>query len=316
MRALVTGATGFVGAALVRELLADGIEVQALVRPNADVRNLAGLNVGIANGDVRDLDSLTAATAGCSWVFHLAAFYSTREADARAMYEINVQGTENVLKAARLCGAERVVHCSTIGTIGRSEDGALPTEDTPFNLWETSSHYARSKYLAESVALTEARQGLPVVVVNPCAPVGPRDSKPSSSGQRILDVLHGRLPSYLQGGINHVAVEDVARGHILAAQRGRTGERYILGNANLMLEDFLRLVEKAARMRAPRPANVWNPLARLRAARAAASSHKPQALVCDCSKAIIQLGLPQTPLDIAFARAVTWFRENDYVRRP
>lgn len=313
MRAFVTGATGFVGAALLRELLVDRVEVCALVRPDANLRNLAGLDITIASGDLRDAASLAAAMEGCAWVFHVAAHYGTKESDADLMYAVNVQGTQNLLQAARSAGVARIVHCSTIGTIGRTSDGSLPNEDTPFNLWQNASHYARSKYQGECAALDAAASGLPVVVVNPCAPVGMRDIKPSSSGQRILDVLNGKLPSYLGGGINHIAVEDVARGHILAAQRGRAGQRYILGNRNLMLRDFLDLVEHASGVPAPRPRSGFNPLAFLRRKPVPAGGAKPAALVCDCTKAVSELGLPQTSLDMAFFQAVRWFRENGYL---
>jgi len=311
MRALVTGATGFVGAALVRELLDDGVAVRALARPTADLCNLAGLPVSIVTGDLLDEASLRTAMDGCAWVFHVAAYYGTADRDADLMYSVNVDGTHNILKAAGAAGVQRIVHCSTIGTIGRTSDGSLPDEKTPFNLWQTASHYARSKYQAECAALEAAAAGLPVVVVNPCAPIGPRDIKPSSSGQRIIDVLHGKLPSFLDGGINHIAVHDVARGHILAAQHGRIGQRYILGNRNLVLNDFLDLVERASGMRVARPPRRWNPLGVLRSGRAGAGA-KPLALVCTCSKAISELGLPQTPLDAAFTQAVQWFRENGY----
>lgn len=321
MRAFVTGGTGFVGAALVRALLDDGVQVQALARPGADLRNLAGLDATIVSGDVRDPTSLHAAMQDCAWVFHVAAYYSVKEADAETMYAVNVEGTRHVLAAAREAGAQRVVHCSTIGTIGRRDDGALPDEGTPFNLWQTASHYARSKYQGENLALEAAAGGLPVVVVNPCAPIGAGDIKPSSSGQRIVDVLNGRIPSYLAGGINHIAVQDVARGHILAAQRGKVGERYILGNRNLALDEFLNLVEQAAGIHAVRPPRAGNPLALLRARFRVPNSgrvrnseaHKPAALVCDCRKAIRELDLPQTPLETAFAEAVAWFRANGYV---
>jgi dihydroflavonol-4-reductase len=313
MKAFVTGGAGFVGAALVRELLADGIEVSALVRPGSDMRNLQNLPVSIYPGDLRDEHSLTTAMNGCQWVFHVAAYYGTSDSDSDAMYAVNVEGTRNVLAAARDAAMTRVVHCSTIGTIGHPADGSLPDETTPFNLWQNASHYARSKYQGECAALEAAGAGLPVIVVNPCAPIGLRDIKPSSSGQRIVDVLNGKLPSYLHGGINHIAVQDVARGHILAAQYGRVGERYILGNRNLMLEDFLRLVEQASGVRAPRPARRWNPLALLRARSASQNTGtRPAALVCDCKKAISELGLPQTPLNVAFSQAVAWFRQNGY----
>jgi dihydroflavonol-4-reductase len=313
VKAFVTGATGFVGAAVVRDLLAGGVAVTAFARPGANLRNLAGLDVAVATGDVRDLESLQAGMAGCAWVFHVAAYYGTLQSDAELMYAVNVDGVKNVLEAARQAGVGRIVHCSTIGTIGRRQDGGLPNEDTPFNLWETASHYARSKYDGECAALDAAAAGLPVVVVNPCAPIGPRDIKPSSSGRRILDALAGRLPSYLDGGINHVAVHDVARGHVLAAQQGRVGQRYILGNRNLTLPQFLDLVEQAAGAPVARPPSRSRLLARLRPRPAA--GYKPAALVCDCSKAIAELGLPQTPLEDAFAQAVAWFRGNGYTKR-
>jgi dihydroflavonol-4-reductase len=313
MKAFVTGATGFVGAALLRELLVDRIEVRALVRRNADLRNLAGLDITMASGDLRDAASLAPAMEGCAWVFHVAAHYGTNESDADLMYAVNVQGTQNLLAAARSVGVARIVHCSTIGTIGRTSDGSLPNENTPFNLWQSASHYARSKYQGECAALDAAASGLPVVVVNPCAPVGMRDIRPSSSGRRILDVLNGKLPSYLDGGINHIAVDDVARGHILAAQQGRSGQRYILGNRNLLLHDFLDLVEHASGVPAPHRRSAFNPLAFLRRKPSSAGGAKPAALVCDCSKAISELGLPQTSLDMAFYQAVRWFRENGYL---
>ena len=159
------------------------------------------------------------------------------------MYEINVGGTKTLFKAARRAGVERIVYTSTIGTIGRPADGSLPTEEDEFNLWDSSSHYARSKHLAETIALSMAQDGMPIVIVNPCAPIGAGDVKPSSSGQRILDYLAGRTPSFLEGGINFVSVRDVAAGHVLAARRGQAGQRYILGNAgtNLMRSDFYRI---------------------------------------------------------------------------
>jgi dihydroflavonol-4-reductase len=221
-----------------------------------------------------------------------------------------VVGTKNILAAARAEGVRCLVHTSTIGTIGRPPDGSLPTEDTPFNLWETSSPYARSKYLAEVAAL-EAAADLRVIVVNPTAPIGPRDWKPSSSGQRVVDALKGRIPSFLPGGINHVAVQDVALGHLLAAERGQPGRRYILGNQNLSLEDFLSLVEQASGQRVPRPG--WRlPFPRPQPTQ---GKGRPWGLVCDCSRSVRELGLPQTPLLIAFHEAVQWFRGHGYVQR-
>ncbi|MBC7260423.1 MAG: NAD-dependent epimerase/dehydratase family protein, partial [Chloroflexi bacterium] len=187
MRAFVTGATGFVGSAVVRSLLRRGIEVKVLARRNSDLRNIAGLDIEVFYGDLFDEEELTRALRGCDVLYHVAAYYSTDEADSALMYEVNVRGTKTVMRAALRAGVQRVVHTSTIGTIGQPEDGSLATEETPFNLWDTASHYVKSKYLGEIAALAMNGQGLSVVVVNPCAPVGPRDIKPSSTGQRIVD---------------------------------------------------------------------------------------------------------------------------------
>lgn len=315
MRALVTGATGFVGMWVARLLLEEGTQVRVLVRPGSDRRNLAGLDVEFVEGDLLDPESLADALAGCDELYHVAALYSSREEDAPLMYEVNVGGTKALLKAARRAGVRRVVHTSTIGTIGRPADGSLPTEDAEFNLWEQGSHYARSKFLAETVALAMAQEGLPVVVVNPCAPVGAGDIKPSSTGQRIVDYLNGREPSYLEGGINFIAVRDAAAGHILAARRGQPGRRYILGNAagNLTRQDFYRLMERVSGVRPPR-ARSRNPLRWWRRPARGGRGFQPAALTCNPARAIQELGLPQTPLEEAFAEAVEWFRAHGYAR--
>ncbi len=318
MRAFVTGATGFVGSAIVRSLLRRGVRVKALVRRNSDPRNIAGLDVELFYGDLFDEEELVRALRSCEVLYHVAAYYSTNEADSPTMYEVNVRGTKTVMRAALRAGVQRAVHTSTIGTIGQPEDGTLATEETPFNLWHTGSHYVKSKYLGEIAALAMNEQGLPVVVVNPCAPVGPRDIKPSSTGQRIVDYLNGKLPSFVPGGINFISVHDVAEGEVLAAERGHAGERYILGHreGNLTLADFLSLMEQVSGVKPPRVArhrwSIW-PMRRDKPTEEA-SDFRPRALTCDPSKAIHELGLPQTPLAIAFAEAVAWFRDNGYVR--
>ncbi len=315
MRALVTGATGFVGSAVVRELLAEGVEVRALARATSSLANLEGLAVEITRGDLGDSLALRQAVRGCGTVYHLAALYSTRAEDAGRLYEVNIQGTERLLAAAQEAGVGRFVHTSTIGTIGRPPGGGLAREEYPYREWESGSHYARSKALAEARALAAAAAGFPVVVVNPCAPVGARDRGPSSTGARILAVLRGQIPSFVPGGINFVAVRDVARGHLLAAERGRTGERYILGHAqgNLDRDAFVRLVAQAAGMPVPR-LHRRNPLGRLGEALAPRRrGRQPEALTADPRRAIAELGLPQTPLAEAFAEAVAWFRANGYV---
>jgi dihydroflavonol-4-reductase len=283
-------------------------------------------------GDLLDREGLTAALRGCDTLYHVAAYYSTAEADSQTMYEVNVRGTKAVLRAALKAGVQRVVHTSTIGTIGQPTDGTLANEETPFNLWDRGSHYVKSKYLAELVALSICNDGLPVVVVNPCAPVGPRDIKPSSTGQRILDYVHGKQPSFVPGGINFVSVQDVAEGQVLAAERGSVGRRYILGNkdGNLSLPDFAALMERVSGIKPPsrprehrtgRTARRLRSVLRLgrskaRNGRSEAGDRKdsrPMALTCDPTRAIHELGLPQTPLATALAEAVAWFRENGYV---
>jgi len=312
-----------VGSAVVRSLLRRHIAVKALVRRTSDRRNIAGLDVEVFCGDLLDEKGLAAALDGCDVLYHVAAYYSTDEADSRAMYEVNVRGTRNVMRAALEAGVGRVVHTSTIGTIGQPAEGALATERTLFNLWDVCSHYVKSKCLAEMLALRMCGRGLPVVVVNPCAPVGPRDVKPSSTGQRILDYLHGRQPSFVQGGINFIAVEDVAEGEVLAAEKGRVGERYILGHkdGNLLLSDFMALVGTVSgvqrlrtRRRVPHALRLrWGKMRRQCRA-PSEQSFRPRTLSCDPSKAVRELGLPQTPLETAFAQAVAWFRGNGYVR--
>jgi len=318
--AVVTGATGFVGTHAVRALLREGARVRVLVREGSDKHNLDGLDVEIVYGDLRDQERLLALLKGCDELYHVAAFYSTRAEDGPAMFQVNVRGTKNVMMAALESGVQCVVHTSTIGTIGRPTGDELPTEDTPFNLWETCSDYVKSKYLGETVALSMVKYGLPVVVVHPCAPVGPCDIKPTSTGQRIVDYLNGKKPSFPPGGINFIAVQDVAQGHLLAARRGQVGQRYILGNAsgNLMLEGFCALMARASGLQLL-PEVQASPLARLRQrlSRKAArqdQGRQPAALTCDPSKAIRELGLPQTPLEGALTEAVRWFRDHGYVK--
>ena len=317
----MTGATGFVGSAVVRCLLSKGATVRVLARRNSDCGNIEGLDVEVAYGDVLDLASLASVLQGCDTLFHVAALYSTAGEDSRLMYAVNVRGTRAILRAAQAAGVARIVHTSTIGTIGQPVGGGLATEETPFVQWAGGSHYARSKYLGEIVALGMARRGLPVVVVNPCAPVGARDIKPSSTGRRIVDYLKGRVPSFVTGGINFISVDDVAAGHALAAEEGRIGQRYILGHrdGNLSLDAFLALMERVSGTKRARATGArrfaWcrGRVPTTAAAKDGRKDLRPQALTCDPSKAIRDLGLPQTPLDLAFAEAVGWFREHGYV---
>ncbi len=242
MRTFVTGGTGFIGGAVVRRLLEAGHEVKALVRPGADTRQLNGLLAERVKGDLRNRDSLRRGMAGCGWIFHVAALYSCWGYRWKDFYETNVEGTRQVLEVARDQGAERVVYTSSIAALGVHKDGSPATEDTPSTLAGRIGPYQRSKFLAEEVARNSACQGLPVVIVNPSSPVGVGDHKPTPTGQIIVDFLNGRIFGYVDTGLNIIDVEDVAAGHLLAAERGQIGQRYILGGENLTLKQILDLL--------------------------------------------------------------------------
>ncbi len=253
MRSLVTGATGFIGSNVARALIQRGDDVRVLVRADADRRNLAGLPVEIAVGDVRDARSLDRAVPGCRRVFHVAALYSFW-APEPLLVEINVEGTRNVLAAAERAGVETIVHTSSVAALGTPSDGAAADETTPVDAGHIIGAYKRSKYHAEQVALEAAGRGQRVVVVNPSFPVGPGDVKPTPTGRVVVDFLNGRMPAYVDTGMNVVDVRDVAAGHALAAEKGRSGERYILGGENLTMREFLEqlaAVERAARAARP-----------------------------------------------------------------
>ena len=233
MTTLVTGATGFLGSALARELLKDGRTLKLLVRKNSDTRNIDDLDCEVAYGDLQDRDSLKSALTGCQTLYHTAAYYSLWSRDKKLIYDINVQGTRNILESALEMGIEKVVYTSTVGCIGLSEDGSPANENQPMNPATLCNDYKLSKYEAEQVAHELFGRGLPVVIVNPSTPVGPRDIKPTPTGKIILDFLNRKMPAYIDTGLNLIDVADCARGHILAEEKGRLGERYILGNKNM-----------------------------------------------------------------------------------
>jgi dihydroflavonol-4-reductase len=325
-RTLVTGATGFVGSHVSRRLVERGERVRVLVRPGSNRRALAGLPVECAAGDLRDSASLDAALPGIRTVFHVAADYRLWARDAREIYESNVGGTRNVLEAARRAGVERFIYTSTVATVAvpRPE---LPNEGTRASLDEMVGHYKRSKFLAEQEVLRAAADGLPAVVVNPTAPVGPGDWKPTPTGKIIVDFLAGRMPAYVDTGLNLVPVEDVAEGHLLAAERGKVGERYILGGRNLTLKQILEALaaitgRAAPRVRMPHAvalvagyadsllARVLGrepqiPLEGVRMAR-----HK---MWVDGGKAVRELGFQAGSIEAALERAVRWYEEQGYV---
>ncbi len=335
MKCFVTGASGFVGANLVHELNARGHSVRALLRPNADERGLAGADYERAPGDVSDRAALTAAMRGCDWCFHVAASYHLWLRDYAPMYAANVEGTRHVIEAAADAGCSRIVYTSTVGCIGLPKvvNGLLiPTDETtPVAEAQMSNHYKLSKWRAEVVARELAAKGWPVIIVNPSAPIGPRDVKPTPTGQVIVDFLNGAMPAYLDTGLNWVHVRDVAVGHILAAERGRVGERYILGHAEgnwTMKQAFDVLAEvtgrPAPRFRVPYrvawlAAHVDETISKLtgRAPKAPIGGVRmaKYKMFFSPTKSVRELGVPQTPPKQALADAVEWFRQGGYVKK-
>lgn len=327
MKALVTGATGFVGAAVARAVAAAGADVRVLVRQDSELGNLDGLPVEHVHGDLRNPASLRHALAGCRQLYHVAAHYALWAKDPSIFYDINVTGTRLLMEAARAAGTERIVYTSTIGAIGLPEGGGLGTEQTPVSLTQMAGDYKRSKYLAEQEVQKLAKAGLPVVIVNPSAPVGERDIKPTPTGQMIVDFMKGRMPAYIETGMNLIDVDDVAIGHVRAMEKGRIGERYILGNRNLMLREIFEKLSTLTGMPAPTiklPRLAILPLAYVNKWVADYVTHQPPRIPLegvkmakyrmhyDCSKAVRELGLPQPPIEIALEKAVKWFRAHGY----
>lgn len=326
MKTLVTGATGFIGSAVVRKLLTRGREVRCYVEPGASRAALDGLDVEIVEGDVLDRRRLDEALSGVDKLYHLAAIYRLWMPNRRRMYDVNVEGALTVLLAARTAGVERVVYTSSIAAVGLREGKELSDESTEFNLWDDGNDYIRSKWLSERAALALARDGLPVVVVNPAFPFGERDAGPTPTGGLVVEALKGKVPGYLEGGFNAVDVDDVAEGHVLAEEKGRVGERYILGAHNVTHREFYDAVMRAAgrpplKRKLPKHALLGVAWAMERMAK---KTNKPplvtvkallygtQYVWFDCRKAREELGLPETPLAQTIDRAIGWFRANGY----
>jgi dihydroflavonol-4-reductase len=335
MKCFVTGASGFIGANLVHELIARGHRVKALLRPTADLRGLAGLDFERVTGDVSGREGCARAMRGCDWCFHVAASYHLWLRDYAPMYAANVEGTRNVIETAAQAGCTRIVYTSTVGCIGlpKALDGVVtPTdESTPVSAAQMSNHYKRSKWQAEQVARELAAKGAPVVIVNPSAPVGPRDVKPTPTGRVIVDFLNRKMPAYLDTGLNWVHVRDVAVGHILAAEKGRVGERYILGNAqgNWTMKEAFAVLQEITGIAAPKmkvpyfvalmAAHVDETISRMTGkppkAPLAGVRMAKYKMYFSPAKAIRELGLPQTPPRQALADAVAWFRANGFVKQ-
>ncbi|HMK14158.1 MAG TPA: hopanoid-associated sugar epimerase [Burkholderiales bacterium] len=326
--ALVTGASGFVGTALVRKLIAASFQVRVLLRPASDRRNIEGLPVEIALGDLADNNSLERALEGCNALFHVAADYRLWARHPQQIYQSNVAGTVNIMQAALKAGVERIVYTSSVATLGLHDDGTPADENTPVTINDMIGHYKRSKFLAEvEVKRMIAGQGLPAVIVNPSTPVGPRDIRPTPTGRMVLDAACGRTPAYVDTGLNLVHVDDVAQGHLLAFERGVTGERYILGGRNMTLKEILIEVARITGQKPPRvrlPHNLVLPIAYISEAWAwLTNGPEPRATVdgvklskkymfFSIEKARRELGYNPRPVEEALKDAVEWFRANGY----
>ena len=332
MNCFVTGASGFIGSNLVQELAARGHRVKALLRPTADLRGLTGIQFRRVTGDVGNRELLEREIEDCEWCFHVAASYQLWLRDYAPMYATNVEGTRNVIEAAATAGCDRIVYTSTVGCIAlpKTANGkAVPTDESdPVSEAQMGNHYKRSKWRAESMAVELARKGLPVVIVNPSGPIGPGDVKPTPTGQMLVDFLNRKMPAYIDSGLSWVHVHDVAVGHILAAEKGRLGERYILGNAsgNWTLEETFDVLAEISGVPAPKlKLPRWMALASgyVSEGMAGITGKPPRVPLAGVrmakykmwfnpAKAIRELGLPQTPVKQAFTEAVTWFRANRY----
>jgi dihydroflavonol-4-reductase len=327
-KVFVTGATGFIGASLVRELIGQNCEIRALARPGSDRRNLDGLDIELFEGDLRDRDSLKKGLAGCDTLFHAAADYRLWTCNPEVMYAINVQGTRNILEAALTCGLSKVVYTSSVGTLGNPGNGVPGNEKTPVSFADMVGHYKKSKFLAEREAETFISRGLPLTIVNPSTPVGKLDIKPTPTGKIIVDFLNRKMPAYLDTGLNLIDVEDCAKGHVLAAMRGKVGEKYILGNQNMTLREIFGMLEGISRIPAPKVRLPYTPIliaAYINEAVSRLTRREPliplagvqmagKFMYFDSSKAIKELDLPQTPVRQALQKAIDWFCGAGFVR--
>ncbi|MBW2458238.1 MAG: SDR family oxidoreductase [Deltaproteobacteria bacterium] len=324
----VSGAAGFIGSAVVRELLGAGRQVRALLEPGVTNRNLDGLVVDRVVVDICDHEGMTRALDGCAAYYHLAAIYQVWVPDPEPVYRVNVEGTATCLLAAQRAGVARIVYTSSIAAVGLREDGAPSDETVPFNLYDIANDYLLTKHLAERIALRFAEGGLPVTIVNPAFPFGQRDSAPTPTGGIILAVLRGKVPVITPGGFCAIDVGDVAKAHVAAEIAGRVGERYILGNHNVSFRDFVELVCRTAGRRPPRirvPAQVGEIAAAGFELWANHVSHRPPRATLksaryvqrrpffDCTKARRELAMPCTPLAESVERAIAWFRRHDMV---
>jgi dihydroflavonol-4-reductase len=327
MRAFVTGATGFLGSHVARVLCEQGASLRLLVRPTSNLKNLQGLRADTVTGDLRDPASLEKAIAGCDTVFHVAADYRLWVRDPQEMYRSNVEGTRALLEAARNNSVPRIVYTSSVATIGFITNGKIADEDSPVSVKDMIGHYKRSKFMAEQVALEAGRSGMHVVTVNPTTPVGEQDVKPTPTGRIVVDFLKRKFPAYVETGLNLVDVRECARGHVAALERGRSGERYILGGENLTLKQILDKLAGITGLPSPKVKLPYifafatgvidetitgrmlrkEPRATVDAVRMGRKR-----MFASSAKAERELGWKTVPVDDALRRAVEWFRANGY----
>lgn len=327
MTTLVTGATGYIGSAVVRALLEKGVAVRCLARQTSNLRNLEGLEVELAIGDICDVASVRRALSDCEKVFHLAALYANWLPNPGRMYQVNEEGTRNVLSVCRELQIKKVVYCSSVAALGAH--GKTPADETArFNLNATADHYYISKYRAEQIALKSYREGLPVVIVNPSNPIGPRDLSPTPTGALIINIIKKKLPGYVDGGINLIDLGDCARAIVTAMEKGKPGEKYILANRNVTIKEYFDLIVKVAGRGMSPPIKLPKWLAVFSGYGYAMLSYltrKPPITSAswvrvgshyswwDCKKAREQLDLGQRPIEGSLSDAIEWFQKNNYL---
>jgi dihydroflavonol-4-reductase len=331
MKVFITGATGFVGSHVARALAVRGADLRLLVRSTSRTENIADLHAEVATGDLRDPESLKKAMAGCEFVFHVAADYRLWVRDPEQMYRSNVEGTRAIIRAAQECGVRRVIYTSSVATMGFTREGHIAREDSPVSIKDMVGHYKRSKFMAEQIALEAGRNGANVVVVNPTTPIGEYDIKPTPTGRIVVDFLKRKFPAYVDTGLNLADVREVARGHLLAMEKARPGERYILGGTNLTLKQILDKLSQLTGLPAPTmkvPHAVAMGFAIFdqfftgtilgKEPRATIDAVKMgrKKMFAASTKAEYELGYKVLPVEDALRRAVEWFQTNGYVEEP
>lgn len=329
IKALVTGASGFIGSHVARCLKNHGFDVRCMTRNAKDPHQLRQHDIEFVDGDLLDRSSLKKALLNQEVLFHVAALYRLWNPNPQEIYTINVQGTKVLFEEAMQAGIQKIIYTSTVGTIGIPSDGSSGNEQTPFNLKQLSGHYKISKYQAELEVFKLIQQGLPIIIVNPSAPMGPGDVKPTPTGKIIVDFLNRKMPAYVDTGLNIVDVRDVAQGHLLAFQKGKIGERYILGHQNLTLKQILDHLSVITGLHAPKfkiPYFILPPLSYINATTAKLFNYEPQLcpeavkmaskkMFFNSDKAMNELGFKPRPVNDTFHDAIEWFQQNGYIKK-